>query len=308
MSVLNFISKNKLGLVIKNKRFSELTTMKVGGKIKILFYPNSIDSLIRITNYLKSKNKKYLLLGNGSNIVASDRHFNDVVISGKHLIKSIEIYDDYFVACAFTDLRIIIAKLVENQIATFTNLAGIPATLGGALVMNSGAFKSNISDDLLWVKFIEDGKIIKKEISDLSFGYRDSCFKNKDIIILEAGFKIIKDKETLFNYKDILEKRRERHPLNYPNCGSVFQNGDTYLAYDVIKKINLANYNIGGAKFSEKHSNFIVNYDFAKAKDVYKLINLAKKRALNLEGISLKEEVLLLNFSTSKFNLKYLKK
>ena len=282
--------------------------MKVGGKIKLLYYPNSITSLIKLVNHLKKKKNKFFVVGNGSNIIASDKTFKDVVICGKHLIKGIEYHEDYFVASAFMDLRILIAKLIENQISTLTNLAGIPATLGGAIAMNSGAFHTNVSDNLLWVRYLENGKIVEKNKEELFFGYRDSSFKKTNLIILEAAFKILTEKETLFIYKNILEKRRERHPLNYPNSGSIFRNGDSYVAYEIIKKINLANYSIGGAKFSEKHSNFIINYDFAEAKDIFKLIILAKKRALFLEGISLKEEVILLNFPSYKFLSKYLKK
>ena len=308
MGISKYVSKNKLGIVISDKRFSELTTMKVGGRIKYLFYPNSQEALIKVVNYLNKRGKKFLILGNGSNIIASDRVYKNVVINGKHLIKTIDFYDDYFVVNAFMDLRIVIAKLVEKQISSLMNLAGIPATVGGAVVMNAGAFKSNISDNIIWVKYLDNGVEKIKNIDEIKFGYRDSEFKRSNIIILEVAFKIIKDNEAMFIYRNILEKRRERHPLNYPNSGSIFKNCDMLKAYEVIKKINLDNYKIGGAKFSEKHANFIVNVNNAKAKDVYKLIVLAKKRALILENINLKEEVILLNFPSYKIVSKYLKK
>ena len=266
MSINRLIVKRSLGIIIKNKRFKDFTTMKVGGKIKTLYYPNSLSNLLTVLDYLNKRGKKYFILGNGSNLIASDRTYNNLVISGKHLVKSIEYFDGYFVASAFMDLRIIIAKLIENQISTLTNLAGIPATLGGAIVMNASAFKYSVSDDLLWVKYIENGKIVKKEKSELSFYYRNSEFKKSNVVILEAAFEIKKDSESLFIYRNILEKRRARHPLNYPNSGSIFRNGENYLAYEVIKKINLIDYEIGGAKFSSKHANFIINqfYNFKK--------------------------------------------
>lgn len=308
MGIFKYISKNKMGLVFKNKRFSELTTMRVGGRIKCLFYPSTLESLISIVIYLNKKKKKYFILGNGSNLIANDKTYKNVVISGKHLIKGIDFFEDYFVVSAFMDLRIVNAKLVEKQIGTLVCLSGIPATVGGATVMNAGAFKGNISDNILWVKYLEKGIIKKKEISDIKFGYRDSEFKRMDIIVLEVAFKIIKDTEVLFKYQNILEKRKERHPLNYPNSGSIFRNTDNFRAYEIIKKINLVDYQIGGAKFSSKHSNFIINNNKAKAKDIYKLIILAKKRALILENINLNEEVILLNFPSYKLVSKYLKK
>ncbi len=308
MGINNFISKNGLGLVFKDKRFSDLTTMKVGGKIKLLYYPSTLENLIKVVEYLYKRKKKYLILGNGSNIVASDKTFKNLVITGKHLVKGIDFFDDYFVVSAFMDLRIVIAKLVERQISSLLNLAGIPATVGGAIVMNAGAFKMNISDNLLWVKYLKDGNIVVKEASNIYFSYRNSELKEDNIIILEAAFKIVRDVESLFIYRNILEKRRTRHPLNYPNCGSIFRNLEKEAAYQVIQKINLVNYNIGGAKFSEKHANFIVNYNKAKAKDIYNLIILAKKRALIFENIELKEEVILLNFPLFKLTSKSLKK
>ena len=308
MNVKKFIVKNRLGLVLTDKRFSELTTMKVGGRIRNLYYPTTIENLTKVVEFLHCKKKKYFILGNGSNIVASDRLFRPLVISGKHLIKSIEYIDDTFVVSAFMDLRIVIAKLVEKQIATLINLSGIPATVGGAIVMNAGAFKSNICDNLLWVKYLEDGKLLTRDINELSFGYRESQFKKDNIIFIEACFKILKDNESVLNYKTILEKRREKQPLNYPNAGSIFRNKSDIKAYEVIQKIELVDYTIGGAKFSNKHANFIVNYNNAKASDIYDLINLAKKRALNLEKINLIEEVILLNFSAFDIKNKHLKK
>ena len=308
MRINKFISKNQLGLVINDKRFSDLTTIKVGGKIKSRYYPSSVESLIKVIQYLQKRGKKYFMLGNGSNIVASDKTYKNIVINGKHLVKQIAFFDDCFVVSAFMDLRIVIAKLIERGISTLVNLAGIPATVGGAIVMNAGAFKMNISYNLLWVRYLKDGKEVTKDINDLYFSYRSSELKEENIIVLEAAFKIITDKEVMFIYKNILEKRRNRHPLNYPNCGSIFKNLEKKRAYEVIKDIYLDDYSIGGAKFSEKHANFIVNYNKAKASDIYKLIILAKKRALILEDVTLKEEVILLNFPSYKLMFKKLKK
>ena len=301
MKINKFIIENNLGIVLHNKCFKELTTMKVGGKIKNLYYPNTIDSLVRVVNYLNFRRKKYFILGNGSNIVAADRICKTWIISGKHLEEKLEFLDDYFVVSAFMDMRKVIAKLVSNQINTLTLLAGIPATIGGAIYMNAGANKYQISDDLLWVKYIEDGFIRVKERDDLVFGYRNSFFKNKKIIIVEAAFKTINCVDAVLLYEEIKEKRKEKQPLNYPNCGSVFLNGNDYKAYEIIRKINLVGYRIGRATFSSLHANFIVNLGNAKANDVYKLIILAKKLALIYENVHLEAEVILYNFNRFNF-------
>lgn len=307
MGIKKFIIKNELGVVLQSKSFKDLTTMKVGGKIKCLYYPNTVNNLIIVLKRLKKQKRNFFIIGNGSNVIASDNVYRRVVISGKHLINDIAFNEDYFIASAFMDLRKINAKLIENKISTLINLSGIPATLGGAIVMNAGAFKSHISDNLLWVKYIEDTTIKIKNKDEINFGYRESEFKGKNIIILEAAFKIILNENVIFLNQEILEKRKSIHPLDYPNSGSIFKNGSSFKAYEIIRKINLVDYKIGHATFSNKHANFIVNLKNAKAKDVYNLIILAKKRALIFEKVALTEEVVLLNFWSYRFFKRYLK-
>jgi UDP-N-acetylmuramate dehydrogenase len=301
MGIKKFVLDNDLGIVLNNKRFKDVTTMKVGGRIKELFYPNNIENLLDVVSYLNKKKRKYLIIGNGSNIIASDNIYKDVVISGKHLVNDIIFKEDFFIVSAFDDLRKIIANLIGKDIATFINLSGIPATIGGALYMNAGAFKSNISDYLIWVECIYENKIIRLFKEDLEFGYRTSIFKNNKYIIVNAAFRIIYENNLILKYNEINNKRKEIHPLNYPNSGSIFKNTDNIKAYKIIKQIGLVDYMIGDATFSNKHANFIINKGNAKAKDIYKLIILAKKRAFVFEKIILEEEVILLNFFSYLF-------
>ena len=299
LRISSYIQKNDLGIVLHDKSFKELTTMRVGGRIKNLYYPNSIESLQNVLKKLNYKN--FFIIGNGSNVIASDHKYKKLVISLKQMQKDIVYEKDFFVLSAFMDLRKAIYLLAKDKISTLAKLIGIPGTVGGAIVMNAGAYYSEISEHLLWVKYLENEKIIVKKKEELQFFYRNSEFKNKNRVIIEAAFSIIYDENTKQIIKEISEKRKERHPLEYPNSGSIFRNGDDYLAYQIIKKINLYKYKIGNAMFSEKHANFIVNLGNAKANDVFNLIVLAKKRALIFEKINLKEEVILLNFPLKKF-------
>lgn len=303
MKIEKYINDNNLGLIIHNKKFSDLTTMKVGGKIENLFYPNSIDSLISVIKYMNNKKKKFFLIGNGSNVVASDAKCKNLIISGKHLANKFAINEDEIVVSAFMDLRRVIAKLVAVQINTLTLLAGIPATIGGAIFMNASANGYAISDDLIWVKYYDGKSICLKKRDELKFGYRKSPFQDKKAIIIEAAFKKKVCVDALLLYEEIKEKRAEKQPLNYPNCGSVFKNGTDYKAYEIIRKVNLVGYRIGRATFSTIHANFIVNLGNAKAKDIYKLIMLAKKLAYVYEKVRLEEEVILYNFSKINFKL-----
>lgn len=307
MKLVKYIDVNNLGVILKDKFFKDLTTIKVGGKIKFLYYPNSIESLIDVLIFLNRKKLDYFVIGNGSNIVASDRCYKKLVINGKHLIKDIIFKDDYFIVSAFSDLRKVNISLIQKDISTFINLSGIPATIGGAICMNAGAFKSNISDNLVWVEYICDGVIKRSFKDELTFSYRNSSFKNNNFIIINAAFKIIHGNGLMLKYNEINSRRKEIHPLNYANCGSVFKNFENIKAYSIIKKIGLVNYNIGDANFSDKHSNFIINKGNARGNDIYKLIILAKKRAFIYEKIILEEEVILLNFYSYSFFKKLFK-
>lgn len=307
MKIENFILENDLGIILKDKRFKDVTTMKVGGKIKKLYFPNSVENLLEVINFLNHKKKKFFVLGNGSNTIASDKPFNTLVICGKHLVKDIIFAEDKFIVSGFADLRTINAKLIQKNISTFLTLSGIPATIGGALVMNAGAFKGNISDNLLWVECIVDGKIEIYEKEQIEFSYRKSSFKNKNVIIINAAFKLIEDSNSYIKYQEIIEKRKLIHPLEYPNSGSIFRNIENQKAYTVIRKLNLVDYFIGGATFSDKHANFIINKNNASSNDVYKLIILAKKMAYIYENIVLEEEVILLNFPSYGFYKKIIK-
>lgn len=296
-----FILNNNYGIVRHNVRFSDITTMKVGGLINNLYFPNSINSLIIVVKYLLKYRKKYFVIGNGSNIIASDYKYKRLVICGKYIDDEIKINNDEIYVTAFMDLRKVINFLLKEKIGTFVKLSGVPATIGGALFMNASANGYSIYDDLVSVRFIENGVVKEKSKEELKFSYRKSEFQNSKIIILSAIFKCKYNVNALEEHRKTINMRKEKQPLNFPNSGSIFRNGPSYYAYEIIKKINLVDYKIGNATFSKKHSNFIINLGNARAKDIFKLIFLAKKLAIIYEGIKLKEEVILLNFKLDGF-------
>ena len=153
------------------------------------------------------------------------------------------------------------------------------------------------------------GALTKAELIENYYGFSNPI-KGNDL--LENGVNCFTSGNHIWDKKEVFDYINESEclisPLNYPNCGSIFKNLEKKRAYEVVRDINMADYSIGGAKFSEKHANFIVNYNKAKASDIYKLIILAKKRALILEDVTLKEEVILLNFPSYKLMFKKLKK
>ncbi len=293
MRLKKFIKKNNIGSITNKEYFKNLTTLKVGGRIKYLVYPNSIDSLVQLIKYLSHKNIKYFIIGNGSNIVASDKVYKSVVINTKQLPQTLNIEDSIINVSAFYDLRRLVSTTVGKDISTFVELAGIPATVGGAIYMNAGAYNKQISTNLISVKVLVNNEIIEYNKEQLDFKYRYSIFHNNKAIILEAKFNIIKSNDCFIRYNTYLLKRKEDHPLLYPNCGSVFRNLEYMKAYEVIKELHLVGYTKGRAQISAKHCNFIINTSNAKGRDVYKIIKHVKKKS----NYKLKEEVILLNFN-----------
>lgn len=295
MNFKKYIKKNNYGTINTKEYFKNLTTMRVGGRIKYLFYPSSVDNLISVINYLQENKMKYLFLGNGSNIVASEKYYKGVVISSRDLPHTVNIDNDIVTVSAFYDLRRLVNFTVSKNINSFIRLAGIPATVGGALYMNASANNMSISDNLISVTYICDSKVYTKFKDELLFSYRHSEFTNSGCIILEATFKVIKKDNLLDEYNSYLIKRKQTHPLIFPNSGSIFRNNNNKTAYKIIDELNMAGFTKGRAQVSVKHCNFIINTGRARGEDIYKIINIIKKKAKK-KNYYLKEEVILFNF------------
>ena len=276
---------------IKETKLSDYSTYKVGGESTIVFV-DSISSLIKLIKYLKENNIKYKVIGNASNLIFSDYGYNGVLINLSK-INYIKKYRNYFtVSSGYSLIKF------SNEISNigYTGLefsTGIPGQVGGAVFMNAGCYGSDISKVLYKVKVLTDNYKIKTIYNkDLNFGYRDSIFRHKNYICIDATFKL--EKESTEAIKSRIEeyrlKRFNSQPLEYPNAGSVFRNPEGYAAGKLIEDLGLKNYHIGGAYISEKHANFIINKNNATSKDIVDLISFVKKEVKAKYNIDLKCE------------------
>ena len=276
---------------IKETKLSDYSTYKVGGESTIVFV-DSISSLIKLIKYLKENNIKYKVIGNASNLIFSDYGYNGVLINLSK-INYIKKYRNYFtVSSGYSLIKF------SNEISNigYTGLefsTGIPGQVGGAVFMNAGCYGSDISKVLYKVKVLTDNYKIKTIYNkDLNFGYRDSIFRYKNYICIDATFKL--EKESTEAIKSRIEeyrlKRFNSQPLEYPNAGSVFRNPEGYAAGKLIEDLGLKNYHIGGAYISEKHANFIINKNNATSKDIVDLISFVKKEVKAKYNIDLKCE------------------
>lgn len=284
--------KDKLatfGKVKENVDLKNYNTYKVSTFAKYLVDVRNVDSLIDLIKYLKENKIKYLILGNGSNIVLPDKDLDGVIIRLNGLNK-IEIDDDEVYVEAGVMLPRLVNETVSNCLAGLEWASGIPGTVGGAVVGNAGAYLSDIFTFIEEIKVLDNTevKILKK--SDVSYSYRHTSFKdNKDLIVLAVKLKLEKGNadESAEIMKNRLERRIKSQPLNYPNAGSVFRNPEGDFAGRLIEECGLKGKRIGGAMVSEKHANFIINYDNATAKDVRDLIKLVHDEVLKKMKVDL---------------------
>lgn len=295
--IIKGLEKSKYDIK-ENVSFKTLTTYKTGGVCKYLISPFEVLSLIELLKVLKKNNIKFKIFGNGSNILASDKVYDGVIIRLDKFNK-VKVDGDIVYAEAFVNLISLSLTCLNNNLTGFEWASGIPGTVGGACYMNAGAYLKSVSDVLISVTVLdEDYNVLEIPLKDLEFGYRKSNLMDKGYIILGAKFKLSKG-----NYDDILnliterrERRYKNQPLNYPSAGSVFRNPDGDYAGRLIEECNLKGYIKGGAKISDMHANFIVNYNNATSSDVKDLIELAKLKVHEKFNVDLKCEQELFNW------------
>lgn len=301
---------DKYGLVYENENLKKHTTYKIETICKCLVMPTSIDNLVKLIKYLNKEKIKYFIIGNGSNLIFEEKYFDGIIIK-LELLKNFEIDEKKLILNAETGvyLPLLSSKLINSGYSGFEWCGGLPGEIGASIYNNAGAYKKEISDNLIDVTILKNNKIVTLKKEDIKFDYRTSSFKkNKDSIILSARFKLVKKDidEMKKIVKDRLKRRVDTQPLEYPSAGSTFRNPHEKDYKEIFKKYNLpvnddgfvpAGYlieslglkgkTIGGAKVSEKHANFIINFNKATGEDVIKLIKYIQKRVKDKYEIDL---------------------
>lgn len=293
MSIVKNIKKLGIGRVIFDAKMKDYTTYKVGGPVKCVVFPNDEASLITLIKYLDSSNIKYKILGNGSNVIFNDSGYDGVIIKLDNF-NSLKIIGTKVIVGAGYLLNKLALRVSRLGLTGMEFATGIPGTVGGAVYMNAGAYKSDMGYIVTSVKVITpDYRIETLYNKDLDFHYRSSFLqKNKGYICIEASISLAKGNS--LEIMEIIEERKKRRietqPLEYPSAGSVFRNPEGNYAGKLIEDIGLKGYSIGGAKVSDKHANFIINTGEAKGEDVKELINKIKNDVKDKYNIELKVE------------------
>ena len=293
----NIIEKLKelsIGKVEKNAQLKKYTTYKVGGVASAIVYPKNTDCLITLIRFLKGENIKYKVLGNGSNLIFSSKdyegvlikldEFNDVEFFGRNKIR---------VEAGFPLIKLSLMA-AKKGLTGLEFASGIPGSVGGAVFMNAGAYKSDMGYIVERVKILTDDlKVIYLENKEMDFHYRSSYLqRHPNYICLEAIIRLHIGRRDAI--EDVIKERRKRRkesqPLEYPSAGSVFRNPEGNFAGALIEEAGLKGKMYGGAMISDKHANFVINYKNATAEDVKYLIDLAHDTVLKKYNIDLKIE------------------
>ena len=291
-----------------NEPLASHTSFNIGGPADVFVTVENEEELAKAINFAKAENIRYFLLGNGSNVLASDEGFRGIIIklAGDFLNASVD--GEIIKAGAGITLSKLAGLAMNSSLTGLEFASGIPGTLGGALFMNAGAYGGEMKQIVTKVKVLKNiptandtdcegcGAIIELTGEEMQFGYRHSILKEKNYIALSCEMKLEKgDKETIASYmRELALKRKEKQPLEYPSAGSTFKRPEGYFAGKLIEDAGLGGYTVGGAQVSEKHKGFVINKGGASAKDVKELIDYVIKTVKEKDGVTLEPEVLFL--------------
>ena len=287
----NVIAKDS---ILIDEPMSRHTTFRVGGPADFFVTPKAKEEVRDVIRICKEAGMPYYIIGNGSNLLVSDAGYRGVIVQIYKEMNEVKVEGDLVKAQAGALLSGIAAKALGAELSGFEFASGIPGTIGGACVMNAGAYGGEMKDVLEFVTVLTgEGKIIELGRNELELGYRTSVIAKKGYIVLGAVLKLERgDGEKIKTYMDELkEKRVTKQPLEYPSAGSTFKRPEGYFAGKLFEDAGLRGFQVGGAQVSEKHCGFVINRDHATAADIMELMRQVQIRVKENSGVDLEPEV-----------------
>lgn len=292
--VIELIKKDDICKIYENVSISKYITYRVGGICRVMAYPADVSELIKLLKLLKSRNVKYKILGNGSNLLFSDKEYDGFLIK-LNSFDTLTFFGNNKIKVGAGYSLIKLSLMAAKKGLTGLEFAsGIPGTVGGAVFMNAGAYKSDMGYVVETVKVLTPNlEIINLENKEMNFHYRSSFLQtHRDYVCLEVILKLNVGKREAI--EDVIRERRERRvasqPLEYPSAGSVFRNPEGGFAGQLIEESGLKGMTKGGAMISDKHANFVINYKDATSSDIKYLIDLAHDTVLEKYNVDMKIE------------------
>ena len=283
--------------ILTEEPMSRHTTFRVGGEAQCFVRISDKEQLKKLIPYLRQIEVPYFILGNGSNLLVSDKGYEGVILQIGNKMNTITVEGTHIRAQAGALLSQIAKCAYDKGLTGFEFASGIPGSIGGGVVMNAGAYGGEMKQVVESVLVMDiQGEILELSGESMEFGYRTSIIKNRPFIVLEVCLKLEQgNKERIASdMEELAQKRREKQPLEYASAGSTFKRPEGYFAGKLIMDAGLRGYSIGGAQVSDKHCGFVVNTGRASATDVAEVISEVQERVKDKFGVSLETEVIFL--------------
>ena len=280
--------------VLFDEPMKKHTTFRIGGPADVFVMPRTIEEVSKALEICRQEQLPYFILGNGSNLLVGDGGYRGVVIQIYKNMSAVKAEGTTITAQAGALLSAVAAAAKNASLTGFEFAGGIPGTIGGAAVMNAGAYGGEMKDVLCEVTVMDkEGEIFSLPAEKLELGYRTSVIKKAGYIVLEAKIQLKEgDQEAIREtMKDLTIRRTTKQPLEYPSAGSTFKRPEGYFAGKLIMDSGLAGYQVGGAQVSEKHCGFVINAGGATAKDVRTLMDNVRDIVYKKYGVTLEPEV-----------------
>lgn len=283
--------------VMEQESMKKHTTFRIGGPADVFVVPDTVGKAAEVVRICKEQGVPYYILGNGSNLLVSDKGYRGVVVQIYKNLSAIEVEGDVVCAQAGAMLAAIAKRALASSLTGLEFASGIPGTLGGACVMNAGAYGGEMKDVLAEVTVLdENGNVRVVPAEELELGYRSSALSKNGWTALGARMQLARgDYEAIYaRMEELKEKRTTKQPLDMPSAGSTFKRPEGYFAGKLIMDAGLRGFSVGGAQVSEKHCGFVVNAGDATAADVRGLIAEVVRRVKENSGVTLEPEVKML--------------
>jgi UDP-N-acetylmuramate dehydrogenase len=291
--ILDYLIYNGLFYLI-NEPMNRHTTFQIGGPADIVVYPTRRREICDLVRICRAEDIPYISLGNGSNVLVSDAGIRGLVIMTDRMHRITVDNDSRIEAWAGAPLSRVATIAKNYQLSGLEFAFGIPGTIGGAVYMNAGAYNHQMNQVITATEYVDgEGQLCTVEGDDHQFGYRTSCFKDTNHIIVKTHLQLSPGKESEIAklMKQYTQARKEKQPLELPSAGSAFKRPEGFFAGKLIEDCGLKGRRVGGAEVSTKHAGFIVNVGGAKARDVLDLVDIIKTEVLQKFGVELEPEI-----------------
>lgn len=283
--------------MLYNEPMKNHTSFKLGGPADIFIEPDDISELVETIKNLRENSTPYYIIGNGSNILVSDKGLRGAVVKIGEKFGSVDINDNSIIAECGILLSSLSKMAAKSGLTGMEFASGIPGALGGAVTMNAGAYGGEMKDIIEWVEVLDmDLKLKKLQNAEMRFGYRKSIIEPGKHIVIRCCIRLKKGNPEEINriMAELTEKRKSKQPIHLPSAGSTFKRPEGHFAGKLIEDAGLRGFSLGGAQVSDLHCGFVVNNGDATAQDVYDLIKHVQKAVYEKFNVKLEPEVKIL--------------